>query len=340
MTAWRYHENRIRDLEDLSRKLIQRVMQLEDRHDKTLRHGKVTDVDPKKQLARMEIGNQDGTTVKSPWLPYGQFAGPDSSDQSSSGGIGGQSGGGQSGGSSGQRQSPKAKYHTPPFVGQQMSVFSPNGEFRQGIILPFTWHKKATSPSQSGDEHVTRWDKLRETRKADQVIISVGAQKDNSDQSQLQDGSSGSGSSGGHGGQQQQQSKRVATINMMQDRMLLRVGQNGGDYTNASGTQPSGADSNGDQGTQRGSLLITEDQFTHSVGDKSTITQTADTITIKVGDGSVTINKDYVEAKFGSSAAMRLDQSHAHLEYGGNVYWIDSGGTWVNPAQQLAPDSK
>ena len=66
MTVWRHHDNRIRDLEDLSRKLIQRVMQLEDRHDKALRHGKVTDVDPKKQLARMEIGNQDGTTVKSP----------------------------------------------------------------------------------------------------------------------------------------------------------------------------------------------------------------------------------------------------------------------------------
>jgi len=112
--------------------------------DRTIRHGKVTDVDTKKQLARIEIGEKD-EPVKSAWLPYGQFAGPD-------------------GGGEGQGE---YKFHNPPFVGQQMTVFSPNGELRQGVIMPFTWHDKAKSPSDKADEHVITYGKLRIDRKKD-----------------------------------------------------------------------------------------------------------------------------------------------------------------------------
>jgi phage baseplate assembly protein V len=107
--------------------------------DRTLRHGKVTDVDTKKQLARIEIGEKDGTPVKSAWLPYAQFAGPD--------------GGGEGKG--------EYKFHNPPFKGQQLTLFAPNGEIRQGVLLPFTWSNTAKSPSDKPDEAVITYGKLK-----------------------------------------------------------------------------------------------------------------------------------------------------------------------------------
>ncbi|MFL9828924.1 phage baseplate assembly protein V [Rhodoplanes sp. SY1] len=132
-----------------------RIADMERRVDNTIRHGKVTDVDPKKQRARIEIGERDGTPVKSAWVPYAQFAGPD-----------GENGKGKG-----------LKHHSPPFVGQQLTMFAPNGEVRQAVLLPFTWHEKAKSPSDKGDEHVVAWDKMRVTRKADSHVVMVGDAK-------------------------------------------------------------------------------------------------------------------------------------------------------------------
>jgi phage baseplate assembly protein gpV len=142
-------ERRVHELEALCHKLIAWRAVLEDRMDKTVRHGKVTDVDTKKQLARIEIGNKDGVSLKSPWVPYAQVAGPD-------------------GQGSGQGE---YKFHNPPTVGQQMTLFSPNGEFRQAAILPFTWYDKAVSPSQANDEHVVTYGKLKITHKKDRYDI-------------------------------------------------------------------------------------------------------------------------------------------------------------------------
>src|ERR1035437_8541558 len=67
-------ERQVRDLHGMVRRLVGWRATLEDRMDKQVRHGKVTDVDTKKQLARLEIGNKDGTSLKSPWVPYAEVA--------------------------------------------------------------------------------------------------------------------------------------------------------------------------------------------------------------------------------------------------------------------------
>lgn len=107
---------------------VMRMADIERRLDNSLRHGKVTDVDTKKQLFRMEVAKQDGKPMKSPWIPYGQTAGD-------------------------------YKHHRPPTKGQQMTVFSPNGEMRQSVALPMTWSDKNKSPSEKEDEHVTAYGK-------------------------------------------------------------------------------------------------------------------------------------------------------------------------------------
>jgi phage baseplate assembly protein gpV len=144
-------ERQVAALHAVCRRLISWRAVLEDRMDKTIRHGKVTDVDTEKHLARLEVANKDGTTTKSPWRPYAQVAGPD-------------------GGGAGQGE---FKFHNPPAVGQQMTFFSPNGEWRQGIILPFTWHDSAQSPSTKSDEHVITYGKLTITHKKDLYDIKL-----------------------------------------------------------------------------------------------------------------------------------------------------------------------
>jgi phage baseplate assembly protein V len=75
--------------------------------------------------------------TKSPWVPYGQIAG-------------------------------KYKQHRPPTVGQQLWMMSPDGEFRQAMVLPMTWSDDNKSPSEKGDEHVTTFgDKYRLREKED-----------------------------------------------------------------------------------------------------------------------------------------------------------------------------
>lgn len=132
-------------------RLLARQVKTEARMDMMIRHGKVTDVDTKKQLARIELANKDGQSTKSDWRPYAQFAGPDGQGEAQG----------------------DLKVHTPPTVGQQMTMVSPNGEWRQGVIMPFTWHDKAQSPSQGADPVITHG-KATITLKKDQLIIKVG----------------------------------------------------------------------------------------------------------------------------------------------------------------------
>lgn len=123
--------------------LAARVAECERRMDSSVRHGKVTDVDTKKQLARIEIGERDGTPLKSAWVPYAQIAGD-------------------------------YKSHRPPTKGQQMTLFAPNGEIRQAMLLPFTWSDQNKSPSDKEDEHVTTFGKLKIVEKKDGFVLSVG----------------------------------------------------------------------------------------------------------------------------------------------------------------------
>lgn len=122
---------------------VSRITDVERRMDGMVRHGKVTDIDPQKHLARIEIGERDGTPLKSAWLPYAQLAGA-------------------------------YKAHRPPSVGQQMTMFAPNGEVRQGLLMPMTWSDQNQSPSDKGDEHVTTFGQLKIVEKSASYVISVG----------------------------------------------------------------------------------------------------------------------------------------------------------------------
>ena len=134
----------IQGLQSALSEVVMRIAEMERKADNTIRHGKVTDVDTKKQLARIEIGERDGKPVKSAWVPYGQVAG-------------------------------EYKSHRPPTVGQQMTMFAPNGEIRQAILMPFTWSDQNQSPSDKPDEHVdTYGDDFKITRKKDKLIFTVG----------------------------------------------------------------------------------------------------------------------------------------------------------------------
>jgi phage baseplate assembly protein V len=136
-------EAHIAALYDECAKANMRSADLARRLDNMFRPGKVTDVDTKKQLYRQEIAEQDGTPVKSAWIPYGQIAGD-------------------------------YKSHTPPTKGQQMWMLSPNGDARQAVGVPMTWSDDQKSPSEKEDEHVhTYGDKYRLKEKKDERTFTL-----------------------------------------------------------------------------------------------------------------------------------------------------------------------
>ncbi len=108
---------------------------IEAKFERMFRPGKVTDVDAAKQLYRQEIGlDKDGAPVKGPWIPYSQVAGA-------------------------------RKVHSPPSVGQQMMMISPDGDPAQAFGVPLTWSNENASPSQDKDTVVDDFDGTTITRK-------------------------------------------------------------------------------------------------------------------------------------------------------------------------------
>lgn len=133
-------------LEDMVTHLMRRLDDVERRLNNSVRHGKVTDVDAKKRICRLAIGGTDDEPFKSPWMPYGQIAGA-------------------------------LKIHSPPSVGQNMTAFSPSGDFRQATAMPFTWNDDNPSPSDKPDEHVLTIGNVKITVKNDLVEVDVGNAK-------------------------------------------------------------------------------------------------------------------------------------------------------------------
>jgi phage baseplate assembly protein V len=123
--------------------LMRDVADLKRRIDSTVRHGTVVKVDAKKHLVKLKIGGTDDEPQESPWVPYAQIAGA-------------------------------LKVHTPPSEGQQMTLFSPTGDFRQGLSLPLTWSEKNKSPSDKPDEHVLTFENVTITVKKDSLKVTVG----------------------------------------------------------------------------------------------------------------------------------------------------------------------
>lgn len=124
--------------------LALRVAELERRQANNFRHGTVEQVDAEKQLVRIRMGEpKDGQPFVGPWVPYAQIAGA-------------------------------LKVHTPPSVGQQMTMLNPTGDFRQAVAMPMTWSEQNASPSTKGDEHVLTFGDVRIDIKGGSLKITVG----------------------------------------------------------------------------------------------------------------------------------------------------------------------
>jgi phage baseplate assembly protein gpV len=106
--------------------------------------GKVTDVDPAKQICRIEIGkDEDGNPVLSPWATYKQTAGA-------------------------------MKFHNPPSVGQPMVIRSETGDIDQGMAEPFRWNDDNPSPSDDGSTHKMTFGDVTVTITPGQLRAEVG----------------------------------------------------------------------------------------------------------------------------------------------------------------------
>ena len=124
--------------------LALRVAELERRLSDIFRHGTVEQVDAQKQLARIRLGQDaEGKPFIGPWVPYAQIAGA-------------------------------LKLHTPPSVGQQMTMLNPTGDFRQAVALPMTWSDQNPSPSDKQNEHVLTFGSVRIELKGESLKITVG----------------------------------------------------------------------------------------------------------------------------------------------------------------------
>jgi phage baseplate assembly protein V len=142
-TVWDFLHEVASEIADINGRLAAH----EARSERMFRHGQVTDVDAKNQVYRQQIGVDDkGQPVKSPWVPYAQVAG-------------------------------NRKIHSPPSVGQQMTLISPDGDHEQGIGLPFTWSKDQASPSQDPDTDVDQRGKCTDTQTKEGRTIEVGGLK-------------------------------------------------------------------------------------------------------------------------------------------------------------------
>lgn len=125
----------IRELQDSLAAAHAKIARLEWMEDQSAVHGTVTDVDAKKQLCRIQTGEDaDGNPVKSPWVSYSQIAGT-------------------------------RKVHSAPSKGQQMTLLSPSGDYTTSVAMPFTWSKNNPSPSENGDEDIDLRGKTKRTQK-------------------------------------------------------------------------------------------------------------------------------------------------------------------------------
>ena len=119
--------------------LARRMAELERRVDNAQHFGTVDEVDPARQMVRLDLG--DG--LRSPWAPYGQSAGA-------------------------------LKIHAPPTIGQQMALFSPSGDLAQGVATPLSFTAGEPSPSSAGDINTLTFGEIRIDLAEDALTITAG----------------------------------------------------------------------------------------------------------------------------------------------------------------------
>lgn len=119
------------------------IAELERRLDGMIQRGPVAEVDAQAGTVRIDLGGENGEAFLSPAIPYSQLAGA-------------------------------LKAHTPPSVGQQMTVISGSGDYRQGLAVPMTWSDAEASPSASGDENVLTFGDVAIRLEGDRLSITIG----------------------------------------------------------------------------------------------------------------------------------------------------------------------
>lgn len=124
--------------------ILRRLDAIERRLANSVRDGKVAQVDPIAKRVRLRLSGPDGEPFLSPWAPYAQHAGA-------------------------------LKIHSPPSVGQQMTLISPAGDLRQGRAVPFTWSDSEPAPSDAGDLHLLTFGDVRIEVSSSAVAVRVGA---------------------------------------------------------------------------------------------------------------------------------------------------------------------
>lgn len=132
--------------------LSRRVAEIERRMNQSSLAGNVASVDAARGTVRIDLGpDDDGGRLLSPPIPYAQQAGA-------------------------------LKIHTPPTVGQQMTISAPSGDLAAGVASPLSWSAADAAPSQDGNQNVITFGAVTialtdsgATISADGVVVSISA---------------------------------------------------------------------------------------------------------------------------------------------------------------------
>ncbi len=124
--------------------LNNRLSALERRLAGSMRHGPVEEVNIEEGWVRLNLGEGDSGPLLSPKIPYAQVAGA-------------------------------LKVHSPPSVGQQMTVFSPTGDMRQGVAMPLTWSDNEKDPHDGANPVITYGSVKVEIQDDAAVVTTSGA---------------------------------------------------------------------------------------------------------------------------------------------------------------------
>ena len=124
--------------------LAARVAELERRLAQASRSGTVAEVNAALGLVRLNLGAATGGgNLLSPWIKYAQTGGA-------------------------------LKVHSPPTVGQQMTLNSPSGDLAQGIAMPLGFSDANPSPSGSAAQNVITFGSATITLASGALTIAVG----------------------------------------------------------------------------------------------------------------------------------------------------------------------
>jgi phage baseplate assembly protein V len=124
--------------------LVARVAEIERRLSAMMRHGTVAQINPATQTVRLRFGDSDGGgDFLSPPVPYSQAAGA-------------------------------LKVHSPPTVGQQMTIMAPGGDLAQGVAMPMGFSDANPAPSSAGDRNVITFGAVTLTLRSDGLTAAVG----------------------------------------------------------------------------------------------------------------------------------------------------------------------